>query len=341
MIFKVHNENIFGVKKLTDADLGHNEGHQTHIGLYEGILTYLSNEDEINESYLIYKNKCERLDCYFDRIKNPDGTFRSPKIRTGETDSIVKRIREYALQTDTELYLMWFSLDNKELLFLLFEKDSEDFKFLYNTGVIRGKFQFSQDILNYVFSRFNQTNENILVELELNSQGVQSRRTYRRIDIDRANEVFRQTGRIGEELICKYLDQLRHKSEIIDFSWMNQSRESGLPYDFKIIQNNNMERFVDVKTTRFSFDSPLVFSSQETSFISHEPILYSVYRTYNIANREPKLRICDNSKDKMKLINEDYSTYSSICQSHGYRVQSSFLVLPTDPMFNFSQDILL
>lgn len=341
MIFEVHSEYIFGVKKLTDADLGQNIGHQTHIGLFDGILTYLSNEDEIKQSYLIYKNKCERLDCYFDRIKNPDGTFRSPKIRTGETDSIVRRIREYASQTDAELYLMWFSLDNNELLFILFEKDSEDFQFLHNFGTLSGRYSFSTDILNYVFARFNQTNENILAELELNSQGIQGRRTFRRTDIDRANEIFRQTGRLGEELICKYLDHLKFKSEIIDFSWMNQSRESGLPYDFKIIQNNRLERFVDVKTTRFKFDSPLVFSSQETSFVSTEPILYSVYRTYNIANNEPKLRICDNSKDKLKLINEDYTKYSSVCKSHGYRVQSSFLVLTSDPMFTFSQDIIL
>lgn len=341
MIFKVHNENIFGIKKLTEADLGQNMGHQTHIGLYEGILTYLRNEDEIKESYLIYKNKCERLDCYFDRIKNPDGTFRSPKIRAGETDSIVKKIREYSSHTNAELFLMWFSLDNKELLFVLFEKDSEDFKFLANSGVIGGKFSFTNEILRYVFTRFNQTNEDILVELELNSQGIKSHRKYRRIDIERANEMFRQTGRIGEEMVCKYLDQLRFRSEIIDFSWMNQSRESGLPYDFKVLQNDNRERFVDVKTTRFKFESPLVFSSQETAFVSNEPILYSVFRTYDIAKEEPKLRICNNSKDKMKLINEDYHRYSSVCESHGYGVQSSFLVSPTDPMLTFSPNIIL
>lgn len=287
MIFKVHNENIFGIKKLTEADLGQNVGHQTHIGLYEGILTYLKNEDEIKESYLIFRNNCERLDCYFDRIKNSDGSFRSPKIRIGESESIVKRIREYAEQCGDELYLMWFSLDNNELLFLLFEQDSEDFLFLQNAGALSGKYPFTADILNYVFSRFNQTNENILVDLELGCQGIKSHRTYRRIDIERANKLFLQTGKTGEELIFKYLDHLKFKSMIIDFSWMNQSRESGLPYDFRIIQNDTLERFVDVKTTRFKFDLPIVFSAQETSFISQEPVLYSVFRTYNIANDAP------------------------------------------------------
>lgn len=343
MIFEVHSENIFGVKKLTDADLGLNQGHQTHIGLFDGILTYLNNEDEIKESYLIFKNTCERLDCYFDRIKNPDGSFRSPKIRMGETDSIVRRIREYASQSQSslDLYLLWFSLDNKELVFILFEEGSDDYQFLKNLNALEGKFTFSSDILHYVFSRFRQTNENILVELELNCQGVKSRRIFRRLDIERANEIFRQTGRIGEELVCKYLDQLQFESKIVDFSWMNQSRESGLPYDFKIVQNDNEVRFVDVKTTRFRFDTPLVFSSQETAFISDEPILYSIFRTYNIANKVPKLRICDNSKTKMDIINNDFSRYSSVCDSHGYRAQASFMVSPNDPMLLFSPEIIL
>ncbi|MDE6191859.1 MAG: DUF3883 domain-containing protein [Muribaculum sp.] len=341
MIFKVHDENIFGVKKLTDADLGQNVGHQTHIGLIAGVLSYLNNDNDIKESYLIFKNKCERLDCYFNRILGSDGNYRSAKIKSGTTDSIVRRIREYASQTKSELYLMWFSLDNEELLFLLFEKDSNDYDFFNSAGCINGKYSFSQNVLEYVFARFNQTNQNTLIELELSSQGVQSLRHYRRIDLERANKLFRDTGQNGEKLVCEYLDKLRFKSDIIDFSWMNQSRESGLPYDFKIIQNDKSERFVDVKTTRFNFDTPMVFSSQETSFITNEPIIYSVYRTYDIANEVPKLRICDNSREKIKLINEDHSTYSAICQSHGYRVQSSFLVLPTDPMFNFSQDIFL
>lgn len=340
-IFKVHPENIFGVKKLTDADLGHNVGHQTHIGLYQDILTYLQNEDEIKESYLIFENKCERLDCFFDRIKNPDGTFRSPKIRTGETDSIVRRIREYAINVERPLYLMWFGLDNKELVFILFEEGSSDYEFLRHKDALNGTFPFSDDIQKYVFSRFDQTNENIMVDLELCSQGILGKKHYRRIDIERANELFKQTGNYGEELIFKYLENLKQNSKIQSFIWLNKSRESGLPYDFQILQNNRKERFVDVKTTRFRFDAPIIFSTQEMLFITNEPVLYSVFRTYDIVNNEPKLRICDNSRDKMSIINADFMQYESICESHDYQTQSSFIVSPVDPLLQFSQDITL
>lgn len=342
IIFKIHEENTFGVKKLTDADLGQNTGHQTHIGLYKDTLTHLKDEDKVNESYLIFQDRCERLDCFFDRIENQDGSFRSPKIRIGNTASIVRRIREYASHSIHPLYLMWFGLDNKELIFVLFEEGSEDFQFFRRLGVIGGSFRFTEEIQQYVFSRFDSTNEDIMVELELNSQGIQGNNRYRRIDIERANQMFRQTGRIGEELVFKYLDQLKHNSKINDFSWVNKSMESGLPYDFLVTQNDNKERYIDVKTTRFRFESPIVFSSQEVLFISREPILYSVYRTYNIANKkEPLLRICDNSKDKMIQISHDYNDYCAICDSHGYKPQSSFLVSPEDPALSFTPAILI
>lgn len=340
MIFNIHNERVFGVKKLTDADLGRGTSHQTHIGLYEGVLSYLNDSDETKEAYLVYRDRCDRLHCYFDRIENPDGTFRSPKIRYGATDSIVKKIREYADGTGAEYYLLWFGLDNNELIFFLFDKDSDDYKFFLTRNLLRGKFDFSEEIRQYVFSRFNQTNDSILLDLELNCQGFPIRKRYRRIDIERANELFKATGRTGEELACKFLERQKHDSAIKDFSWVNQSRESGLPYDFTIIQNDNAERFVDVKTTRFVFETPMAFSSQEVSFIATAAPLYSVFRAYNIGTL-PLMRICDNSIDKMQIIFNDCNAYSAACIQHGYTSQSTVFVTPADPLFSFTDEIYL
>ena len=38
MFFKINAECHIGFKKLTAADLGIGTSHQTHIGLYEGVL---------------------------------------------------------------------------------------------------------------------------------------------------------------------------------------------------------------------------------------------------------------------------------------------------------------
>lgn len=341
MIFKIHKENTFGIKQLTDADLGKGISHQTHIGLYDGVLTNLNDIDEIKESYLLFNDNCWRLDCYFDRIENPDGTFRSPKIRFGDTDSIVRKIREIASVKNTPLYLMWFGLDNGDIVFLLFDQSSMDFNFLSNRIEFNDKYQFSKEIMTYVVNRFNETNEGILSELEKTSQGIPVNRHYRRIDIERANRLFKETGKYGEELVYKYLEQLKRREKILRLTWENKSRESGLPYDFRIMNTDHCETFIDVKTTRFNFDNPMIFSSQEVEFITDKSIQYSVYRAYNIAKENPLLRICDNCRDKMDIVHTDYIPYKSRCFEHGYDVQSSFIVLPSDSILKFSPQISL
>lgn len=82
--FEPHKEHKIGYKKLSPADLGLGNSHQTHIGLYEGILDFLPNSDVDKMALLIYKDNCILAECFFDRIENPDGTFRSPKIKMGE-----------------------------------------------------------------------------------------------------------------------------------------------------------------------------------------------------------------------------------------------------------------
>ena len=127
MFFTLHSEHKIGYKKLSDADLGLTEGrsHQTHIGLYErkNMLSFLRNEDTTT-AILIYNDYFDVLKCNFERIQNPDGTYRSPKISLGEKDenTVVRKIREFAwLNPNRDFYLVWFALENNELLFWLID----------------------------------------------------------------------------------------------------------------------------------------------------------------------------------------------------------------------------
>lgn len=57
-------ENRIGLKKLSDADLGKSvKSNQTHIGLYNDVLTFLGN-NVVTSAMLIYGNYCQLLDCY-------------------------------------------------------------------------------------------------------------------------------------------------------------------------------------------------------------------------------------------------------------------------------------
>lgn len=123
-------EKRIGIKKLSKADLGISDtSNQTHIGLYNDVLQFLD-DNAITTAMLVYGDYCKMLDCYFDRIENPDGTFRSPKIRIGEKNevSVVSKIREFAMtDASADWYLLWSGLENKDLVFWLVNSNSNDY----------------------------------------------------------------------------------------------------------------------------------------------------------------------------------------------------------------------
>ena len=122
--FELHDEKIIGYKALTDADLGRRiTSHQTHIGLFDDVLTFLPNEPIIEDSAMfIYESNTDILSLNFDRIANPDGTFRSPKIKVGGrgTVSLVSTIREIARNAagDITWFLFWFGLQSGQAVFV-------------------------------------------------------------------------------------------------------------------------------------------------------------------------------------------------------------------------------
>lgn len=69
MFFKINAECHIGFKKLTAADLGIGTSHQTHIGLYEGVLNFLPDVDVVSTAMLICDGYCDIIKCYFDRIE--------------------------------------------------------------------------------------------------------------------------------------------------------------------------------------------------------------------------------------------------------------------------------
>ncbi|CAF3404047.1 unnamed protein product [Rotaria socialis] len=92
-------------------------------------------------------------------------------------------------------------------------------------------------------------------------------------------EADRITGRLGEELVFRYL-QSKYPDD--DIKWMNQDAEHGTPYDIHLIvkSDNNQERFIEVKTTR-SFDhNSFPVSIGEVEHLLQHPSNYYIYRVY-------------------------------------------------------------
>lgn len=358
MFFELHDEKQIGYKMLTDADLGRGtSSHQTHIGLSEHVLTFLPNRNSINEnSIFIYNNKFEYIDAYFDRIENPDGTFRSPKIRIGDRGcvSIVSTIRN-TVQTEgphKKWWLFWFGLKNEKVVFLLFNNESTEYKRITKWGIDldrKGAKRISQKdaifplLTQYVEEKINKNGIEILKELEVSTQTkiITPNRCFKPYDIKKANDMIEMLGKQGEMLIDKYLTSQMLSGVICNYYWVNRDDESGLPYDFTIQDNRGDVSYLDVKTTGYDFNQKMVFSNQEIEFIANSNNKYNIYRVYKNIDRF-NLRICSNCKElSIEIFNKIKNHTADLADINVGLISSKLSISPSDLIANFGSEIII
>lgn len=353
MFFKINSERKIGFKKLSTADLGLGDSsNQTHIGLYEKMLNFLDDADSTS-GMLIYEDYCEILNCDFDRIENPDGTYRSPKIRKGTTgvNSVVKQIRAFAAQNPLrDYYLLWFGLDNNEILFWLIDDNSNDLqqisRYFPKVNKVYDVSQINFSILlSFIESKINKVSMEIQEELEITAQVGANvyKRKYKAIDVEKAQKRFKETGRRGEELVNEYLERLRRLNTIQSFQWENKDRESGKPFDFTINPGRN-EAYIDVKSTLYKFEQPLIFSNGEIHFIQGlTDEKYSVFRVFDMEDLQSKLKICRSCLDYMRTLDYTIVGFQSDMSRMAARVQEMKVAIKpnTDTFGNITNAIAL
>ena len=313
-------------------------------------LNFLDARPQILSSQLIYRNRTIDLLAILDFIQNPDGTYRSPKIRLGHewelnqtgvrVNSVVREIREITQTAQTDWYLLWFGLDTNELIFFLFNATSQEFNDVQAiTGAINNRKQISSSstefsqLINYLNEKVENVNLEYYQELEIASQtGTEqiTRRIIPRVrDIEKANKIFKETGLKGERLLYEYFELQRTNGFIKDFKWLNQSKESSMPYDFEITENDNAIKFSDSKATKYMFEQPIILSSGELYFIDQNKTDYLIHRVYNLDN-DPKLRICRNISNVSDIFIPNFETLSSSLLTDRLTVKRINIAVPTD-----------
>lgn len=351
MFFKLHSEGRIGYKQLTDAELGSKPtAHQTHIGLFDDILTYLYDRRVEEEAMFIYNNESDLIDCYFDRIERPDGTFRSPKIRKGEDNavSVVTVIRDKAAECPRyyKWFLIWFGLESGMMVFYLLNDHMPDYERvndIIDLSKGRGRIKLGDSrfdsLIAYLEDIVNSNSGTILEQLEVASQA--GSESFKPFDIDRASEVFKTTGRMGEALVAAYLERLKLGKQIISYNWMNRDQELGMPYDFTIQMPNESVVYVDVKATKYRFEQPMVFSGQELQFICKVPH-YSIFRVYGLAGETNCLRVCANVGEYAVGLLDSVNNFKWQIGAKGANLQSVKIeVSPAIGALRFSQPINL
>lgn len=345
-------EKRIGLKKLSDADLGiSGTSKQTHIGLYNEVLKFLG-DSIVTTAMFIHNSYCQILDCYFDRIENPDGSFRSPKIRMGanDSDSVVSKIREFASEKPHEdWYLLWSSLENKDLIFWLIDKESKDFKVIQSlveskARIISDKDSVYASLKEIMVKKINSSSRDLQKEIEIISQIGGISKKFNPFDIEKARKQFAVVGKKGEELINEYLDKARITKKIKSFEWLNKSKESGLPYDFMINLIEDKKQYIDVKSTRFDFGQNIVFSNQEVEFIHNinDDSQYSVYRVFDMTETNGTLKICRNCLSYMTTLNQNIDVFKNkIMENKTSLLRMGLAVSPLDCFSTINDSIKL
>lgn len=307
--YHLHSEGRIGFKQLSKADMGTSEkSNQTHIGLYEDVLTYLDDRDVEKDGLLIYNGNCSVCNCLFDRIANPDGSFRSPKIRKGDMgNSLVDKIRGIiANEARADWYLMWSGLESGQIVFWLLPGSSADYELITKANpnhlrVLRMDSYEFVAVKRLFEDRLNQTSTEVQKDIETAVLTGKKVKLYRKKDLEKADRLFKAIGKQGEALVAEFLQNQKNKGIISSFVWVNANSESGNPFDFIIDEQLSTELYVDVKSTRFDFNQYLYFSGDEVDFVSElkDDSKYSVYRVFDIEEKVRKMTVCDTCLDYM------------------------------------------
>ncbi len=362
MFFNLHKDTSMGYKLLSDSDLGRGGSHQTHIGLIEGTLDFIPNYHQEASSQLIYDNKIIEVIDFLDPIRRPDGSIRSPKIRSGTKQelkkygtgitSTVNAIRNIAKKyPNNDWYLFWFALDDNELIFTLIRKDSISyletisiFKNLTTRNTITKSNPYFIIGIQYFTSKINNLNILYLEELESYTQTQDNIKLPRikpkRYDIEKAQKLFQKIGKEGEELVNKFLERKKVANAIKDFNWVNKNGESGFPYDFEIQTNDGNLIYSDAKSTSYRFEQKIIFSSQELKFIHQNPN-YHIHRVFNLSE-QPQLKICNNIETISHNFIKNLNEFNSKIENDNLKMNGMKIsVVPTLPSLNFEKMVNL
>lgn len=327
MLFEIHKEGKIAYKRLSAADLKRSDlSHQTHIGLSNDSLTFMTDNKKEYSAMLIYKSYCDILSCEIAKIHRASGKYDAPKISMGRNlDNIVNKIRSFAKEsTNKDFYLLWFGLDSLTPVFWLIEEDSYDYKYLntfcdfahlkdrYITILKRENTVFP-NVLKYIQSRIENVTINLQKDLELSVEMESDNPKFKDADVKKAQKLIHEIGKQGETLIDEYLQRQKSAKKVLNYEWMNRSTEQGKPFDFYIEYCNGQEQWVDVKTTEHEFEQAVIVSKNEIKFITEkESRKYAIFRVYSLKELQAKLRVCSECLKYIKKLYRDidYMTQS-------------------------------
>ena len=88
--------------------------------------------------------------------------------------------------------------------------------------------------------------------------------------------------------------------------WHSKELGDGLGYDILSRNENGTDRYIEVKTTKLSKETPIYLSRNEILFAAKQPDNFFLYRVFNF-DKKPKLFIKNGEYENFcKLIPQSY-----------------------------------
>jgi len=149
--------------------------------------------------------------------------------------------------------------------------------------------------------------ENIIADEPGTSELNESEPTYQPIKINylEKEQNNRNLGEEGEKLVLDY-ERWRlikaGKENLADkIEWISKEKGDGTGFDILSKNINGKDRFVEVKTTKLSKETPIYLTKTEVSFASSKTRDFYLYRVFNF-----------NSSPQIFIKNGEYNSFCSL-----------------------------
>jgi hypothetical protein len=129
--------------------------------------------------------------------------------------------------------------------------------------------------------------EKVLVDEPITSQVNEDEPTYRPMKINylEKEQNNRSLGEAGEEFVISYEKWRLKKVGKIGLAdkieWISRERGDGAGYDILSKNENGTDRYIEVKTTKLSKETPIYLTKTELSFASLKEKNFFLYRVFN------------------------------------------------------------
>jgi hypothetical protein len=166
-----------------------------------------------------------------------------------------------------------------------------------------------------VITKVNVNFEDIIGDEPETSQVSEHEPTYRprKTNYLKKEQDNRNLGEQGEELVIAYEKYrlMRDGKESLaeKIEWVSREKGDGMGFDVLSKNINGTDRYIEVKTTKLSKETPIYLTKTEVSFATLRKQNFYLYRVYNF-DTKPKIFIKNGAYDRYcKLLPESFKGY--------------------------------